>query len=330
MSDPSYRGPVLRTPFHARTTASQVLEGIDLTDRHAVVTGGSSGIGAETVRALATAGAAVTVATRRPELAAPLIKELSAVPEAGPVQAVELDLADMSSVASFVQQWHGPLDMLVGNAGIMALPSLCLNDQGWELQLATNFLGHFALATGLHQALREAGEARIVMVSSGAHRKTPFDFADPNFERRPYDPWSAYGQSKTANVLFTCGARRWADDGIIANSVNPGFIITNLQRHLSDEALRAAGVTKVDGELVVPAHFKSPAQGASTSVLLAASPLVRGVTGLYFEDNQEAQIVRGDADQTSGVAAHALNRDSADRLWDLAESALPQAGYTRQ
>ncbi|TWD17622.1 NAD(P)-dependent dehydrogenase (short-subunit alcohol dehydrogenase family) [Streptomyces sp. T12] len=322
MSDPSSLLPAMRTPFHARTTASEVLEGIDLSGRRAVVTGGSSGIGAETVRALATAGAAVTVATRRPELTDFLIRELRTVPQAGPVHAVELDLADLSSVASFVQQWHGPLDMLVGNAGIMAVPSLHLNDQGWELQLATNFLGHFALATGLHPALRQAGEARIVMVSSGAHRKIPFDFEDPNFQRRSYDPWSAYGQSKTADILFARGARRWTDDGIAANSMNPGFIITNLQRHLSDEALRAAGVTKVDGKLVAPAHFKSPAQGAATSVLLAASPLVRGVTGLYFEDNQEAQVVQGDEDQTSGVAAHALDKDSADKLWDLAEAAL--------
>jgi NAD(P)-dependent dehydrogenase (short-subunit alcohol dehydrogenase family) len=205
----------------------------------------------------------------------------------------------------------------------MALPSLRLNEQGWELQLATNFLGHFALATGLHRALREAGEARIVMVSSGAHRQTPFDFEDPHFERRSYDPWSAYGQSKTADVLFTCGAaRRWAGDGIFVNSMNPGFVITNLQRHLSDEALRAAGVARVDGELVVPAHFKSPAQGAATSVLLAASPLVRGATGLYFEDNQEAQVVQSSENQTSGVAAHALDQRAADRLWDLAEAAL--------
>ncbi|MFD5575164.1 SDR family NAD(P)-dependent oxidoreductase [Streptomyces cadmiisoli] len=314
--------PLVVTPFGARATAAEVLDGIDLTGRRAVVTGGASGIGTETVRVLAAAGAEVTVATRRPELAQQLVRELGALPQSGAVTAVPLDLADLSSVEAFTRAWRGPLDILVANAGIMALPTRELSSRGWEMQLATNFLGHFALATALHPALSAAGEARVVMVSSGAHRKTPFDFDDPHFERRPYDAWQAYGQSKTADVLFAVGARRWAEDGITANAASPGFIMTNLKRHLDDDTLRAMGVMDADGEIVIPPHFKTPEQGAATSVLLAASPLLKGVTGAYFEDNQEAKVVRGDEEERGGVAAHALDRKAADRLWNCASVAV--------
>jgi NAD(P)-dependent dehydrogenase (short-subunit alcohol dehydrogenase family) len=313
---------LLTTPFTARSTAAEVIAGVDLTGRRAVVTGGASGIGAETVRALARAGAEVVIATRRPESAEPLVRELSAVRGAGPVRAAALDLSDPASVDAFVRAWDGPLHILVANAGIMALPTRTLTPAGWEAQLATNHLGHFALATGLHPALRAAGGARLVVVGSGAHRTAPFDFEDPHFERRAYDPWVAYGQSKTAGVLLTVGARRWAADGITANAVMPGFILTRLQRHLDDATMRAFGVMDEEGNLTPPPFYKSPAQGAATSVLLAASPLLDGVTGLYFEDNQEARVVRGDEGRPGGVAAHALDPAAADRLWEYASAAL--------
>ncbi|GAA3165414.1 MULTISPECIES: SDR family NAD(P)-dependent oxidoreductase [Streptomyces] len=316
---------LLTTPFPARAGAAEVIDGVDLTGRRAVVTGGSSGLGAETVRALAAAGAEVTIATRRPESAAPLIRELAGRPGAGPVHAEALELSDLTSVDAFVRAWRGPLDILVANAGIMALPERVLAAGGWEMQLATNHLGHFALATGLYPALRDAGSARVVLVSSGAHRSAPFDFGDPHFARRPYDPWAAYGQSKSAEVLLAVGARRWAADGITANALNPGFILTRLQRHLDDDTLRAFGVLDGEGNKTPLPYYKSPAEGAATSVLLAASPLVQGVTGRYFEDNQEARVVQGDEERPGGVAAHALDPEVADRLWEYATAALHAA-----
>ncbi|MFC8064637.1 SDR family NAD(P)-dependent oxidoreductase [Streptomyces sp. NPDC057293] len=312
----------LTTSFGPDARARDVIEGADLTGRRAVVTGGASGLGAETVRALAAAGAEVTVATRRVESAEPLLAELTAAGGAGRVHVRALDLADLSSVDAFANAWRDPLDILVANAGIMALPTRTLGPRGWEMQLATNYLGHFALALGLYPALRDAGSARIVVVSSGAHRGAPFDFGDPHFERRPYDPWTAYGQSKTAGVLFAVGARRWAADGITANALNPGYILTGLQRHVDDDTMRAFGVMDDQGNVKPLPYYKTAEQGASTSVLLAASPLLDGVTGRYFEDNGEARTVRAEDEGPGGVAEHALDPEAADRLWDYATSAL--------
>ncbi|MGW5668583.1 SDR family NAD(P)-dependent oxidoreductase [Micromonospora sp. NPDC003776] len=308
----------LATPFHARTTAAEILAGVDLTGRRMIVTGGASGIGRETVRALAGAGAEVTVATRDPAQAADLVAEFAG-PDRGSVRAAALDLADLASVGAFAAGWQGPLHALVANAGIMALPNRQLTDAGWELQLATNYLGHFALA----RSLRAAGSARVVVVSSGAHLREAFDFGDPQFARQPYDPWAAYGRSKTASVLLAVGiARRWAADGITANALNPGFITTNLQRHMDDATLRAFGAMDEAGNRIEQPYFKTPAQGAATSVLLAASPLLDGVTGRYFDDNQEAEVVAGGPEAAGGVAAHAVDPQAADRLWTYAEQTL--------
>ncbi|MFE9694919.1 SDR family NAD(P)-dependent oxidoreductase [Micromonospora sp. NPDC005806] len=310
------------TPFTARTTAAEILDGVDLTGRRMIVTGGASGIGAETVRALAGAGAEVTVATRNPASADELVAEFAG-PGPGVVRAAALDLADLASVDAFVAAWEGPLHALVANAGIMAIPTHQLTPQGWELQLGTNYLGHFALVRGLHDNLRAAGSARVVIVSSGAHLWAAFDFEDPQFERQPYEPWTAYARSKTADVLLAVGiAQRWASDSIAATALNPGYINTNLQRHLDDETLRAHGVLDEAGNRIDLPYYKTPAQGAATSVLLAASPLVEGVTGRYFEDNQETEMVAGGREATGGVAAHAMDQAAADRLWAYAEQAL--------
>ncbi|MGW3133284.1 SDR family NAD(P)-dependent oxidoreductase [Streptomyces sp. NPDC001076] len=312
----------VNTPFSARTTADEVLEGVDLSGRRALVTGGASGIGTETVRALARAGADVTVAVRRPDN----VQELATAAEKegwrGTVRAARLDLSDLQSVRSLTAAWHGPLHILVANAGIMAVPHLERTREGWELQLATNYLGHFALAAGLHPALRAARAARVVVVSSGAHRNHPVDLDDPQFEHTPYDPWAAYGRSKSADVLLAVGiAHRWADDGITANALMPGWITTNLQRHIDLATLQAMGAADQDGNRIEQPHYKTPAQGATTSVLLAASPLLQGITGRYFEDNQEAPVI---TDGTSpGVAAHALHPETAEQLWSYAASALP-------
>ncbi|MEV4300779.1 SDR family NAD(P)-dependent oxidoreductase [Microbispora rosea] len=309
------------TPFHSHATAEEVIKGVDLSGRRVVVTGGSSGIGTETVRVLAEAGAEVTIATRDPAAGARIAATFAGVP--GTVRSAALDLADLSSVAAFVRDWRGPLDVLVANAGIMALPVRQVNAQGWELQLATNYLGHFALTLGLYDSLRAAGRARIVVVSSGAHLAAPFDFDDPQFERRPYDSWAAYGQSKTADVLLAVGARRWAGDGITANALNPGWILTNLTRHMDEAMMRDMGAIDENGAIIPQPYLKTVAAGAAASVLLAASPLVEGVTGRYFEDNQEAPPAAPGV--AGGVAAYALDPDAADRLWDYGSSAIAAA-----
>ena len=291
---------MITTPFGATSTAAEVLAGVDLSGRRAVVTGASSGLGVETARALAGAGAEVTFAVR--DVAAG--KRV-----AGDSAVARLDLADLGSVRDFVAGWAGPLDILVNNAGIMATP-LMRTPQGWELQLATNHLGHFALAAGLHDALAAAGGARIVSVSSVGHINADVDFDDLDFDRRPYDPWLAYGQSKTANILFAVGAAtHWAADGITANALNPGRITsTKLGRHV------VAAPASFD-PASTQVSWKDAAQGAATSVLLAASPLVAGVTGRYYEDCQPAvPYVPG---VRRGVAAYAMDPDRAAQLWEL-------------
>ena len=201
----------ITTPFGFDSTAAEVVAGIDLSGRRAIVTGGSSGIGVETARALAGAGADVTLAVRDTDAGERTAADITATTGNAAVHVGRLDLADQASVAAFVADWSGPLHILVNNAGVMALPELQLTPEGWEMQFATNHLGHFALALGLHDALAAAGDARIVSLSSVGHLRSPVIFDDLNFTSRPYDPWLAYGQSKTANVLFAVEAtRRWA------------------------------------------------------------------------------------------------------------------------
>ncbi len=275
---------LITTPFGFDSTAAEVIAGIDLTGRRAIVTGASSGIGIETARALADAGAEVTLAVR--DVAA---GDRVAADIGGTVGVAALDLSDLVSVDAFVAGWDGPLHILINNAGVMAIQELTISASGHEMQFATNHLGHFALAVGLHDALASAGGARIVSVSSGGHLRSPVVFDDIDFAFRDYDPFGAYGQSKTANVLFAVEAtRRWADDSIVANALMPGGIDTPLQRHLPREyatnaltAFRAAGT-----------NFKTVEQGAATSTLLAASPLLDGVGGRYFEDCNEARVVK--------------------------------------
>jgi NAD(P)-dependent dehydrogenase (short-subunit alcohol dehydrogenase family) len=299
-------------PFGRDTTAAEVVAGVDLSGKRAVVTGGASGIGIETARALAHAGAEVTLAVRNLDAGAKTAAEIGRN-----VLVAPLDLADRASIAAFAANWDGPLHMLVDNAGVMASP-LMRTPEGWELQFATNHLGHFALANGLHAALALAGGARLVSVSSAAHLRSPVVFDDIQFQRRDYDPWLAYGQSKTANVLFAVEvAKRWAGDGITANALHPGGIRTNLQRYVSDEDL--ARMRSASGGSAAP-QWKTPEQGAATSVLLAASPLVEGVTGTYFEDVAEAAL--NEPGTRTGVAAYALDPEAAARLWDVSEVTL--------
>ncbi|MFC4018349.1 SDR family NAD(P)-dependent oxidoreductase [Micromonospora sp. GCM10011542] len=306
------------TPFSAQSTAAEVIVGVDLTDRRAVVTGGASGIGLETARALAKAGADVTVAVRDTAAGERAAADLTAGGTPGTVRVAHLDLADRASIDAFVTGWTGPLHILVNNAGVMALPELTRTAEGWETQFAINHLGHAELTLGLHDALAAAHGARIVVVSSSAHQQSPVVFDDIHFTARPYEAWSAYGQSKTATILFTVAlAHRWAADGITANALHPGGIMTNLQRHLDDAQLRWVGAVDEQGNrLEVPPGWKTPQQGAATSVLLAASPEVDGVTGRYFEDANEALVIAERSDGMSGVLPHALDDRDADILWE--------------
>jgi NAD(P)-dependent dehydrogenase (short-subunit alcohol dehydrogenase family) len=322
----------ITTPFNAESTAAEVIAGIDLDSRRAIVTGGASGIGIETARALASAGAEVVLAVRNVEAGEQTAAGITESTGNKRVTVARLDLADQASVAAFTAAWEGPLHILVNNAGIMASP-LMRTPQGWEMQFATNHFGHFTLATGLHRALAAGaadgsagggsgrgsggGGARIVSVSSSAHHRSPVVFEDIHFERREYEPWSAYGQSKTANVLFAVEAsRRWADDGITANALMPGGIRTNLQRYVSEEELdrlrAAAGAAD--------AKWKTPEQGAATSILVATSPLLEGIGGRYFEDCNEARV--GELSARNGVASYALDPEAAARLWQVSVETL--------
>jgi NAD(P)-dependent dehydrogenase (short-subunit alcohol dehydrogenase family) len=317
----------IQTPFGFDSTAAEVIEGIDLSGQHAIVTGASSGIGVETARALASAGAAVTLAVRNTDAGKRTATQIGTATGNESVDVRPLDLADPTSVAAFADTWPGPLHILVNNAGVMALPTLELTPDGWELQFATNHLGHFALALRLHDALAAAGNARIVSLSSRGHLRSPVVFDDINFSSRSYDPWLAYGQSKTANVLFAVGAtNHWAADGITANAVHPGGIMeTNLARHMDPEQvaeLRAAASTTGATTQTIngaPIRFKTIAQGAATSVLVATSPQLEGIGGRYFEDCNEAERLQLETAGTapSGVAAYALDPDAAERLWAL-------------
>lgn len=301
----------IATPFGFHSTAEDVSEGVDLSGTRAIVTGAASGIGVETARALADRGAAVTLAVRDTAAGTRVAADIAATTGNDDVRVAPLDLADRTSVAAFVAAWEGPLHVLVNNAGVMAIPELQLTPEGWEMQLATNHLGHFALATGLHRALAAGGGARIVAVSSSAHLRSQVVFDDLQFEERPYDGRLAYAQSKTANVLFAVGATaRWADEGITANALTPGAIPTKLQRY--------TGPMKTP-----PERRKTPQQGAATSVLLAVSPLVDGVGGRYFEDCNEVSVVADSSDHQRGVvAAYALDPEAADRLWDVSTRLL--------
>jgi NAD(P)-dependent dehydrogenase (short-subunit alcohol dehydrogenase family) len=307
----------ITTPFGFDSTAAEVVAGIDLSGKRAIVTGGSSGIGVETARALADAGAEVTLAVRNTQAGTQTAADITATTGNNDVRVAPLELVDRASIDAFIGRWDGPLHILVNNAGVMALPELELTPEGWEMQFATNHLGHFALALGLHDALAEAGDARVVSLSSRGHLRSPVVFDDINFSSRAYEPFLAYGQSKTANILFAVEAtRRWAGEGITANAVHPGGIATNLSRHMSPEALEAlqsAGTFK----------YKTVEQGAATSVLVATSPQLEGVGARYFEDCNEGVLLDSvSADSRSGVAPYALDPGNAKRLWDLSLEAV--------
>ena len=307
------------TTYGPTTTAAEIVANVDLHGKRAVVTGASSGIGVETARALASTGAEVTLAVRNLEAGRKVADEIAEKLPSGAEgpQVAPLDLADPASVAAFVRGWSGPLHILVNNAGVMALPKLTRTPAGYEMQFATNHLGHFALTTGLHRWLAAADGARVVAVSSIGHLFGPVVFDDLHYRFRPYDQWTSYGQSKSAIVLFAvAAAQRWAGDDIVVNALMPGNIAsTALARHMGPDDLANFGK---ETDLTLP-PVKTIEQGAATSVLLAASPEVEGVTGRYYEDCAQAPVIHEREGHTGGVAPYVLDPDNADRLWQISE-----------
>ena len=315
----------IATPYSALSTADDVLRGVDLSGLRVIVTGGSSGIGVETARALTAAGAHVTLAVRNTaagEAVADVIERSTGTLRP---RVAHLDLADVRTVAKFVEDWVGPLHVLINNAGLVT-SGMERTREGWELQFATNHLGHFALAVGLRDALAlgasERDGARIVALSSTAHMRSGVDFGDLHFQQRPYDPQIAYAQSKTANSFFAVEATRlWADDGIVANAVNPGGVATGLQRNFSLQQKESLDAAEAAGVF----SYKTIEQGAATTIVAAVAPEFARTGGHYLDDGHEAYTVANDvqlAQHPHGVKEWALDPVAATRLWAVSAELL--------
>jgi NAD(P)-dependent dehydrogenase (short-subunit alcohol dehydrogenase family) len=293
--------------FGASSTAEEVVRGIDLSGKLALVTGGYSGLGLETTRALVSAGARVIVPARRPAVAEEALDGLDGV-EVG-----ELDLSDLDRVRAFADGFLASgraLDLVIDNAAIMACPETRVGP-GWEAQFATNHLGHFALVNRLWPAI--APGARVIALSSSAHRRSAIRWDDPHFETG-YDKWTAYGQAKTANALFAVHLDKLGSaKGIRAFSVHPGGIMTPLQRHLPKQEMVDLGWIDEDGNTLNTA-FKTPEQGAATQVWAATSPKLEGLGGVFCEDCDIAEI---EETEQFGVRSYATDPAEAERLWTL-------------
>jgi NAD(P)-dependent dehydrogenase (short-subunit alcohol dehydrogenase family) len=314
---PSVQQP-LPSGFGRTTTAQDALGGADLSGKLALVTGGYAGIGLETVRVLSTAGATIVAPARDLEKAKAALRTLPGI------EIYALDLADPGSIDAFARQFMASdraLDLFVANAGVMATP-LGHDARGYETQFATNHLGHFQLAARLWPSLRRSGRARVVSLSSGAHRFSDIDFDDPNYHRRSYDRWQAYGQSKTANALFALGLdMRGQTHGVRAFSVHPGSIATGLTRHVSLADMQAIGFRDEAGAIPprIAALYKTVEQGAATTAWCAANSQLDSEGGVYCEDCDIARRVPVDTNELRGVLPWAADPERADRLWTLSE-----------
>lgn len=305
------------SPFGYRSTAAEVIKGIDLTGRTAVVTGGYSGIGTETVRALASVGAHVIVGARRPEVAQANLTGIAGV------TILPLELGEEVSIDKFsavVSSRMSQLDILINNAAIMAIP-LTRDERGYESQFAVNHLGHFQLTARLWPLLKAAGNARVVVLSSSAHRGNGLDINDVNFERRAYEKWTAYSQAKSANALFALSLDKLGKPhGVRAFAVDPGAIDTPLQRHMTDKEKIAMGWIDKEGNL--NEILKTVQQGAATTLWCATSPLLEGLGGVYCEHCNIAEPWKADNPPMTGVHPHVRDEALADALWAKSEALL--------
>ncbi|TDQ10229.1 SDR family NAD(P)-dependent oxidoreductase [Pedobacter metabolipauper] len=319
----------INSGFNAASTSTEVIKGIDLTGKIAIVTGGYAGLGLETVKTFSEAGATVIVPARDTEKAK---KNLQGIAN---VEIKEMDLINPASVDNFASEFlatERPLHILVLSAGIMALPELTLDDRGYEYHFATNHLGHFQLSVRLWDALKKANGARVVSVSAWAHRQSEVIFDDPHFTNREYQPMLGYGQSKTANILLSVGIdKRGKSDNIRAFSLHPGSIVsTELGRNFSKEQLQAFGVIDAEGNPVIDPfkQLKTVEQGASTQVWCATNPKLNEIGGVYCENTEVANVVdtskginwaSDDSTRQLGVMPYAIDPHNADRLWNLSE-----------
>ena len=311
-----------QTPIHSgygpAATAADIVKGLDLSGRIAIVTGGSNGLGLETTRALANAGATVVVPARDTARAN---AALAGIPN---VEVHPMELTDPASIDTFaatVLAAHPTIHILINNAGLM-MPPLMRDSRGYESQFSTNHLGHFQLTGRLWPALKAARGARVVALSSRGHQFSGVDFEDWNFLTRAYDPRIAYGQSKTANALFAVGLdSRGQGDGVRAFSVHPGGIITDLSKYMPKEALAKSGYLDAEGKPIIDPerNMKSPAQGAATAVWCAVSPELNGMGGVYCENSDIAPALPADSTELLGVRPWATDAVAADRLWTLSE-----------
>lgn len=308
-----------QSSFGARSTAREVVAGHDLRGKTILITGASSGIGYEAVRALLSAHAEVIIAARDQAKGEQAVQALQTEYPETCVHFLPLDLGLLASVRQTVEhffaQWN-TLDVLINNAGIAATP-LGYTPDGFEQQFATNFLGHFLLAQLLLPALRNAAPARVVSLTSGTHRLSDIHFDDIQYHHRPYDKWEAYAQSKTADALLAVAlTRHGRSQGITANAVNPGGVLTGLQQHLTPEERRARYYDEA-GNLLP--SFKTPEQGASTTVWASVAPELEGIGGLYLEDCHQAVPYNPEISTLTGYMPYALNADHAEQLWTIAE-----------
>ncbi|MEX3943968.1 oxidoreductase [Paraburkholderia sp. BR10937] len=313
----------LQTPigsgFGPASTAAEVIAGVDLTGKHIVVTGGYSGIGVETVRAFRSAGATVLVPARD------MGKAKEAFHDIPGVLLDEMDLLDPASIDRYAERVLATTDalhVLVNNAGVMA-PPLSRDARGYESQFSANHLGHFQLTCRLWPALRRAHGARVIALSSYGHRRAGIDFHDPNFEVREYDPWIAYGQSKTANALFAVALDSIGQSqGVRAFSVHPGGIVTDLIRHMSQAQIDASDIIDQAGKPIIDPknNKKTPQQGAATTIWCATSAQLDGMGGVYCADCEVAPALPSDDSmELVGVRPRATDPVSAGRLWQLSE-----------
>lgn len=317
----------VNSPFDRTSTGEEVLSSVKLDGKIAVVTGGYSGIGLETTKALVAKGVKVIVPVRSLEKAKESLSELE-----GDIESRVMDLSDLSSVIKFaneVLESNSRLDFLINNAGIMANPETRVGP-GWESQFGVNHMGHFALTKALMSLLKQTEGARVIALSSTAHKMSGIRWDDINFESNGYDKWQAYGQSKTANALFANAlSRRLKETGGLAFSVHPGGIFTPLQRHLPKEEMVMLGWINEDGTPTELAKqgFKTPEQGCSTTLWAATSNLLENKTGVYCEDCNISAPTDPDSPMARyfGVEEHASNDEAAEKLWDLSEELLESA-----